>query len=270
MKPNRNAGFAPLLLLGLVTMSALSATVGDQSDPVSLEQQNNLIVSVERKGAKIRILRQIPPSSTVSPPTTTPPTTTSSNSSRQPPDSSSTSTVSSATAVTPVPMQTTADVNISLGELRELDASGVKIKKNDSSIRSISDLNFTINLLPDNYVIQNCKIRSSALVADAVLSTPFFGNVSIDACVTKDNGSVAMGDETMALMKGQLKVNVEVKRWKGCDGACAKFVEVEFVIQVANGRIVKDASQDQSYGYPKRFSLGKDAWANFSRKVVMI
>lgn len=272
MKSNlgrRNAGLVAFLILGVVTTSALAATVGDQSGTASLGPQNGLMVYVERKGAKMRILRQLPSTTTASP-VTTPPTTTSG---QQPPVSSSTSTVSSATTVTPAPLQTTAEVNVSLAELRELDANGNRIKRNDSSFRSFTDMNFSITHLPDSHVIPNSKIRSTALEADSVAFPPSSGNVSIDACVAKDNGTVTLGDETMALIQGQLKVNLEVKRWPWCDGACAgsqpaKFLEADFVVQVASGRIVSDASHDRSHGYPKRFSLGKDAWADFSRKVV--
>lgn len=273
----RGAGHAPLLLLGLVTMSVLSATVGDQGDVVRLGPQNDLIISVERKGAKMRILRQLPPPSTASPPTTTSTTTFSSSSSGRPPVSSSaSSTVSPAVTVSPAPMQTTAEVNVSIVELRELDANGNKIRQNDSSFRSFSafgDQNFSITVLPDNHPVPNSGIRSAAAVeSDAVLPPPFSGNVSVEACVAKDNGTVALGDEKMSLTKGQLKVNVEVRRWQWCDGACAgsqpaRFLEADFVIQVANGRVVKADPQDQSYGYPMRYSLGKDAWAGFSRKV---
>lgn len=251
-----------LSLTGLLTLGALFAAA--EQDEFILGPQNGLIVDAHKKGARIEVSRQLPPP--VTPTTTQTPASVNASSPATPVPTS---------PATPGPVPTTDEILLYFAELREVDADGVQVKQTSGVERSFSsfdtqDFNASLASIPQ---IPNSQpsVPADTLTLDFALPSPLSGIFKAVIAVTKANGSVNSGDEVMTLTAGQLEVSAEIDAWQWCESDCvgskpSMFLEMDVVVQLPPGRTVKEAD-GQSYGRPERFSLGKDAWADFSTKV---
>lgn len=232
-----------------------------------LGPQNGLMVDAFKKGACMKVWRQLPPP--VSPTLTPTPASVT---------VSSTLTPAPTSPATSGPVPKTGEILICFAALREVDADGVKVKQSNNLERAFSSFDtqdFNVTQASTSQIPNSQPpVPADTLILDLTLPTPLSGIFKVVVSITKANGNVTSDDEVMTLTAGQLEVSAEIDGWQWCDSDCPSakppmFLEVDMVVQLTAGRTAMEAD-GQSYGRPKRYLLGKDAWTDFSTKVTCI
>lgn len=245
-----------LAFLGALAVLSSATPPPSTSDETEAPSRRGLRVFVSKRGARIRLFRQLPP----------------------PPGSSPAPTGSTRNAGSDGGPPITGLITIIFNGVREVDDSGNQVsgQQNGQSTKhgiDLANLDFTVSPATEMQLPNSDAIVADCLNVDATNTNPV-SHFRAMICITKSNGTVTLGDEKTEVKEGQLKFSLLVDQWQWCDssmcdyGKAGKYLDVDINVKIPPGRTMRGGENAPGDGRrPKRFTLGEDALADFSGKV---
>jgi hypothetical protein len=155
-----------------------------------------------------------------------------------------------------------------LDTIEELDANLDKLKGNHKT-SSFSNVDFTVTQprnvsLP---LAESSSVYADCINTTATLTKVGEGaQISLGVCAIVGNATLNMNGELTNVTDGQLKITFTIINWPWY--AVNDKLAVDIVIKIPPGRTVSDnSSESESHRKPTKFSFGDDAMIEFSRMV---
>jgi hypothetical protein len=165
--------------------------------------------------------------------------------------------------------KSTGKVEISLDRIEEVD-DNLDAAKLRSKVSSFANVNFTVQSMLNVQLGNSSGVFADCLNCSGVLPlTGVDGDrataVSLAVCAIKTNGSLTMNDEETNVTAGQLKFTFTMSSW-GWAGPNNKLA-VDINIKTPPNRNIVNGSD--AHRKPTKFSLGGDAFMEFSRQTFL-
>jgi hypothetical protein len=167
----------------------------------------------------------------------------------------------------------TKPVTVYIDEIEEVDAELNKLRPTNK-VTSFANVDFAVTL--EKNVSMPLVANASAVFADCLncsgtLNRPTKkagagggARISLAVCAITTNGTLDLNGELTDVTAGQLKITLTVSDWTW--QAPTNKLTVDVALKVAKGRKVKKDSTTGG-GKPSKFSLGADSFMEFSRMV---
>jgi len=160
-------------------------------------------------------------------------------------------------------IKSTEKVEISIDQIQEVDDKCDALKPS-TKISSFANVNFTVQSMTNVQLGNLSGVYADCLNCSGVLTGKVGGDtaISLAVCTIRNNGSLTTNGEVSNVTAGQLKITFTMTSWGTWTSANNKLA-VDINIKIPPNRDVVNGSD--THGKPTKFSLGADAFMEFSR-----